>query len=297
MALHHKRTGRARRAAAIGVVAVALLAAGCSATERGDADAEHHSEPAAVAGALPSQHVHAVTRNPADGHVLLATHDGLFRLAPGASPARVGPVIDLMGFTVAGPRHFYASGHPGPGTDLPNPVGLIESTDGGQTWSVLSRQGRSDFHTLTASAAGIVGYDGDQLASTADGRTWQALTPPVPPHAVAATPDGSTLLVSSEQGLARSADRGRTWARVTTPSLMQLVTFADATHAVAVAPDGRIAISADAGATWRPAGSVGGAPHALAARRTTAGSEILAVTGAGLLRSVDDGATFAPYRP
>jgi len=34
---------------------------------------------------------------------------------------------------VAEPDHFYASGHPGEGADLPDPVGLIEATDAGRT--------------------------------------------------------------------------------------------------------------------------------------------------------------------
>lgn len=42
-------------------------------------------------------------------------------------------MIDLMGFTVAGPDRFLASGHPGPGADLPEPLGLVESRDGGQS--------------------------------------------------------------------------------------------------------------------------------------------------------------------
>jgi hypothetical protein len=67
----------------------------------------------------------------------LATHDGLF-VAAADGWAALGPVIDLMGFSVAGPDHFYASGHPGQVSDLPNPVGLIESKDGGQTWAPLS---------------------------------------------------------------------------------------------------------------------------------------------------------------
>jgi hypothetical protein len=296
---------RPRWAGALAVLASVLLVAGCGA-DREEPAADHHSRTAAqdgadradgAGGALPSGHVHAVARNPVDGHVLLATHDGLFRLAPGSSPTRVGPVIDLMGFTVVGPDHFYASGHPGPGTDMPDPVGLIETTDGGRTWTALSRQGRSDFHTLTASTAGVIGYDGKELAMSADGRTWQVLTPPVTPFAVAASPDGRTKLITSEQGLARSTDRGRTWARINTPALLQLVDFTDATAVVAAAPDGSILTSGDAGATWRRVGGIGGAPHALGAQRTSAGSEILAVTQAGLLRSTDDGATFAPYRP
>ncbi|MDT0167302.1 hypothetical protein Q9R32_17250, partial [Actinotalea sp. AC32] len=81
---------------------------------------------------VPSDHVHGVAFNRADDKVYLATHDGLFRYDD-TGPVRVGPVIDLMGFTAAGPDHFYSSGHPGPGVDMANPVGLIESTDAGET--------------------------------------------------------------------------------------------------------------------------------------------------------------------
>jgi hypothetical protein len=273
-----------------------MVLVGCGGTPAHRDGADHAGDDSA-GQALPSRHVHAVAHNPANGHVYLATHDGLFRLKPGAGPARVGPVIDLMGFTVAGPDHFYASGHPGPGTALPNPVGLIESIDGGQTWTALSRQGRSDFHTLTVSPAGIVGFDGNELAATGDGRSWRTLTPPVTPHAAAASPDGTTLLVSGEAGLTRSTDQGRTWTRVATPLPLQLLAWADGTHVIGIAPDGRSAVSNDAGTTWRPAGSVGGAPHAVTARPGATGVEVLAVTATGLARSVDGGATFAPYRP
>lgn len=114
--------------------------------------------------------MHGIAVNRADDQVYLATHDGLFRY-DAEGPTRIGPVIDLMGFSVVGPDHFYASGHPGPGVDLPQPVGLISSTDGGHTWDPLSRQGESDFHALTASTAGVVGYDGIALRSTSDGTT------------------------------------------------------------------------------------------------------------------------------
>ncbi len=49
-------------------------------------------------------------------------------------------MIDLMGFTVAGPGRYLASGHPGLHVDLPQPVGLIETTDGGVTWTPVSRR-------------------------------------------------------------------------------------------------------------------------------------------------------------
>ena len=36
----------------------------------------------------------------------------------------------------------------------------ITSTDAGQTWTPLSRQGQSDFHALTASGRTVYGFDG-----------------------------------------------------------------------------------------------------------------------------------------
>ena len=288
-----------------GGIVVAMIVGGC-ATEPGAGPVSAPTSPSAHGSSgsagpghgsgLPSQHVHGVARNPADDRVYIATHDGLFRIGAEAGPTRIGPVIDLMGFTVAGPNHFYASGHPGVGVDLPNPVGLIESRNGGQAWTPLSRQGQSDFHTLTSSRAGIVGFDGEQLAVTSDGHTWQQLVPPVPSHAAAASPDGQVLLVTSESGAVRSRDGGKTWEKVQTPLLLQLAAWADTKNVVGIAPDGRVATSADAAATWQLRGSVGAAPHALGAGRTKEGGmEVLAVTAAGLVRSTDNAESFSPF--
>lgn len=104
-----------------------------------------------------------------------------------------------MGFTAAGPRHYYASGHPGNGVDLPQPVGLIETRDGGRSWKVLSRGGESDFHALTAAPAGVVGFDGAVRVSR-DGTSWTEGTTPGDVASLAAAPDGSTVLAATPQG-------------------------------------------------------------------------------------------------
>jgi photosystem II stability/assembly factor-like uncharacterized protein len=253
-------------------------------------ESQHEASPPAGV-ALPSRHVHGVTVNPADGQVYLASHDGLFRMT--AKPERVGPVINLMGFTVAGPDHFYASGHPGTGTDMPNLVGLIESRDGGRTWTALSRQGQSDFHALAAAATGVLGFDG-ALRASADGRSWTQLAPPVAPHPLAASPDGRVIVATSERGPMRSTDAGKTWHRIAGAPLLQLVDWADTAQLVAgVTPDGQIAVSTDAGATWQLRGTVDGPPQALGVSGQSAGSlRVLVVNGARLLDSTDGGATF-----
>jgi photosystem II stability/assembly factor-like uncharacterized protein len=303
---HGRRLGSSRTA-----LAVALFLAGALGACAGQGSAQQSSRTAGAsttterhratssatghstrpATALPSSHVHAVAVNPADNRVYLATHDGLFRYDP-SGPRRVGPVIDLMGFTVAGPNHFFASGHPGPGTDLPQPVGLIESTDGGRTWTPLSRLGQSDFHAMTAAGAGVVGYDGTLRAST-DGRTWTTLQPPVQPFALAASPDGRTLVATSESGPVRSTDRGDTWARLQRAPLLQYVAWAGADTVVGVTPDGTVAVSTDRASTWTSTARTGGPPQAVGAHLSRGTLRVLVVTAHAVLSSTG-GRGYAP---
>lgn len=297
-----------RRRHRVGVALGALLAtggllAGCTDRDAGQDTAnsvtgsaqggEHGNAGGhAASDGLPSPHVHGVAVNPADSRVYLATHDGLFRY-DASGPTRVGPVIDLMGFTVAGPDHFYASGHPGPGTELPEPVGLIESSDGGRTWSPLSRQGQSDFHALAATDAGVVGFDGT-LRISADGKAWTTLHPPVAPYALAASPDGKILLATSPSGPVRSTDGGANWSPVNRAPLLQVVDWADPDTVVGVTPDGTVAVSNDSGVTWTTRAGVGSAPQAVGARAVNGSLRVLVVTTTAVMASTDGGATFAP---
>lgn len=280
-----------RRHARLVAAAAALLLAGCSSADGGTADGSLGEAPA---GTLPSSHVHAVAIDPADGTVLLATHDGLFRIADDGRSTRVGPVIDLMGFSVVGPGRFLASGHPGPGADLPEPVGLIESTDGGRTWVPLSRQGESDFHALTAGPEGVLGYDGSLRHSVA-GEEWETLAIPAAPHTLAASPDGAQILATTEQGLLRSRHGGRSWEPVDDAPLLQVVGWAEDGRTLAgVTPAGQVWTSGDAADTWTEAGDLGEAPQAVTLDVNGEGpARILVVTEAGLYESGDGGRTFA----
>ena len=266
---------------------LAILLAGCgSQTEAATPSATVPS------GSLPETHIHGVAVDPEDGTRLLATHDGLFRLGPDGTSTRVGPVIDLMGFAVAGPGHFLASGHPGAEVDLPQPVGLIESTDGGRTWEALSRQGTSDFHALTTSEAGVLAYDG-ALVRSADGRDWENLDIPAPPATLAASPDGSQVLGTTQQGLLRSTDGGTSWSSVEGAPLLQVVDWADrGSDVVGVDPAGQVWRSTDGGATWEQGMALDSAPQAVNVTSSDEGGQILVVTSAALLESRDGGRTF-----
>lgn len=238
-------------------------------------------------------HVHAITRDESTGVILLATHEGLFRLQD-RELTQVGPVVDLMGFTVTPEGRYLASGHPGPGTDLPEPVGLIESTDQGATWEVLSRGGESDFHALAAGPNGVLGFDGE-LRASADGRTWDARDIPSAPASLAIAPGTGTVLATTEDGVLRSDDDGATWDVLDTPQLMSLVAWADDRTIVGAGIDGHLLTSRDAGRTWTSSAQPVGEITALGAGTTTDGeTEVMLVAGTSVLRTIDGGNATEP---
>jgi photosystem II stability/assembly factor-like uncharacterized protein len=239
-------------------------------------------------------HVHAITRDTVTGAgagtILLATHEGLFRLQD-RELTQVGPVVDLMGFTVTPEGRYLASGHPGTGTDLPEPVGLIESTDQGKTWQVLSRGGESDFHALTAGPDRVLGFD-DQLRASTDGRTWGTLAIPFAPAALAIAPGTGTVVATTEDGVMRSDDDGATWEILKTPQLMSLIDWADDETIVGAGIDGNLLTSRDAGKTWTASDQPLGEITALGASITADGEiETLIVADSTVLRTTDGGKT------
>ncbi len=301
-------TSRPRRAGApLAAILLGLVLAGC-----GGADAPAAAPPASAiptatdspttspsttpsrarpTGApRPMGHVHGVGRDPVTGDVVLATHGGLFRLDPGG-PTPVGPVVDLMGFAIAPDGSYLGSGHPGTETDLPEPVGLIRSTDGGATWTPVSRGGESDFHGLTAGSGLVAGFDGTLRVSEDGGRSWAARSAPAAPHVLAASPDGGRLFATTQAGLLSTTDSGRTWDPVDTPELLVAVSWADDDTVAGVGVSGRLVLSEDAGRTWATGPEVVGAVSSLHASRTADGVEVLAVLEDGVIRTTDLGRT------
>ena len=241
-------------------------------------------------------HVHGLGVNPADGLVYAATHFGLWQLPEDGQAERVGDFgYDFMGFTVVGPDHFQASGHPTLNDDVPPLLGLIESTDGGQTWDSVSLLGEVDFHALRVAHDRVYGWsssDGTFMVSE-DGEEWDRrstapifdfVVDPDDPDAILATVSESF----DEIRLVRSSDGGRSWEDVVGPPVAQLA-WETADRLWGVGIEGSVWRSSDGGGQWEEVGGrVSGRPEAL----LDAGESLYVAAGGAILESTDGAATW-----
>ncbi|MEK6276263.1 MAG: F510_1955 family glycosylhydrolase [Actinomycetota bacterium] len=219
-------------------------------------------------------HVHGLGINPADGALFIATHTGLWRTAAGETKARrVGNhQQDTMGFTIIGPDRFLGSGHPDQqqyrDEGLPPLLGLIESTDGGDSWQPISLLGKADFHVLRSHGSRVYGFDStnERLMFSRDaGRTWTKRRPPAPLIDMAVDPSNpSHLIASGEGGLWNSSNEGRTWAFE--GGDIGLLAWPIPKRLYLVTTTGDTRVSQDGGKRWKTAGDVGGESAALLAQ-------------------------------
>lgn len=262
------------------VPAVALALAGCAGPDAGTA-----------ATGPVFAHVHGLGVDPADGAVYVASHDGLFRSGPDGLTRAGAAGRDLMGFTIAGAGTYLSSGHPAPGDDLPNPLGLVESSDGGETWAPVSLTGEVDFHALEVAAGTVFGYDatnGRLRASVDGGRSWEDRTALEALDIAVDPADPARVLATVQGGVAGSTDGGRSFAPPTGPQLAYLSWGPDGTvHGLDL--DSAVFTSSDGGTTWQRVGTgPGGRPQAV----TAVDDALLVATATGVYRSEDGGITF-----
>lgn len=92
-------------------------------------------------------HIHGMGYVGNLGAVYFAAHDGLKVFENGNWYKTKEENNDYMGFN-ATENGFLSSGHPGSDSSLPNPIGLIQATDGVKTIESLSLGGESDFHAM-----------------------------------------------------------------------------------------------------------------------------------------------------
>ena len=276
-----------RRWALIGAATAAVLVlTGCSGGTGDASNADSHDEDVTL------EHVHGLGVDPADDVLYAGTHHGLVRISPDGELTRIADrVQDFMGFTVVGPEHYLASGHPGVGQSGPGNLGLIETTDGGQSWKTLSLEGKADFHALDAADGAIYGYSGGQLLVSEDGVNWTDRGAVRIADLAVDSSQPQRVLATSEQGLILSEDGGKTFKVVPDSPRLLLVDFStdDSALAVGISPEGTIYASSDGGLTWEERGDAGGQPAAL----TVEGQDVYVAVDGAILASTDGGATFS----
>ena len=259
---------RRRRRALLGehwwvAIPVVLVVGALLVVLRADGSRAPSSSPVADAGL---EHVHGLGVDPADGTLYAATHTGLFRIPREGQPERVADRYqDTMGFTVVGARHFVASGHPAiedkrlraPGK--PPLLGLVESTDAGETWSAVSLLGEADFHVLVAAHDRIFAVDaqtGNFMVSS-DKKTWETRSQLAIASLAVDPGNAENIFAYTETGVMESADGGRNWAAVDAPAITSL-SWDGELGLWATGPGGGVFYASGEPRVWQKRGSLPG---------------------------------------
>lgn len=177
-----------------------------------------------------------------DGEKLIAAvHDGLKVYSNGSWSIPEGPKNDYMGYSPV-KDGFYSSGHPAPGSNLQNPLGIVKSKDNGQTVDVVDLHGEADFHALS------VGYETEEIYvfasepnsqmkeqgfyySNNQGETWNLMNLQGisgSPLVMAAHPSkNGTFAIGTDQGLYLSENYGDSFEQIVTDLSVSAAVFSD----------------------------------------------------------------------
>lgn len=208
-------------------------------------------------------HVHGLGIDPSDSSILyIATHGDFYKSVDGDVPVKVDKQrADYMAFSAPQTQGvpLYSSGHPSTGGN----TGLIKSTDGGQTWQVVSTvlDPPVDFHAMTVSKSDpnvIIGFDsgGRGLFKTTDaGNTWNKFDyPGQHVTALAIAPDDPmAIFAGTSEGVFQSDDGAASWTQLDQYKGIGIMALAfDAEgNLYASTEEFGLARSSDLGKTWQ----------------------------------------------
>ena len=265
-----------RRLPACALVAAAAGLGGCG---EGDGSRAGGGAPPSIRlvdVTQPPPLVNALDIDPATREFLLTTNRGFFRIARATGKVRTvrgtasiktssAPVGAFLQIAATGPGRLIGSGHPDRPGELPELLGVMESSDGGRTWRVISRLGESDVHKFVLKHDRVYATDtatGTLLVSRDGGRTFGEQTTPtgVLIGDFEVDPENPRRIVAaSDSELFVSVNGGAAWSRLARATGIRLAWPApDALYRAL--KDGSVQRSRDGGTSWRTTGRVGGEP-------------------------------------
>jgi len=95
-------------------------------------------------------HIHGLGYPALGNAIMIASHHGPVLFEDGVWKEATSQKHDYMGFQAVADG-FVSSGHPEPGSDYEDPLGILKSTNYGESFEQFSYAGEIDFHYLAAS--------------------------------------------------------------------------------------------------------------------------------------------------
>ncbi|WP_298829886.1 F510_1955 family glycosylhydrolase [uncultured Planococcus sp.] len=224
--------------------------------EEGEAGTTTAEENTPEVSDIEMMHVHGLGFSGDGARLYVPSHDGLKVFENGVWSEAAAEPHDYMGFVMVDDG-FYSSGHPGPGSSLKNPFGVVKTTDMGQNLEMLDLYQEVDFHGMA------VGYNSHAIYvinpqtnsrmddiglyySTDETETWTksemtGLQGPIFSIAVHPT-DEATVALGTSEGVFLSNDFGQTFDPVS-DSPTTAVTFSPAGNLVAGSVSGEVTLT------------------------------------------------------
>ncbi|MFT8321129.1 MAG: F510_1955 family glycosylhydrolase [Bacillus sp. (in: firmicutes)] len=253
-----------------GMTAVGLLLSGCS------SDGEKEDSKKLDKG-YNVEHVHGVAYSK-DDLIYVASHNGMIVTKDREKKwSFVGKDdFDFMGFHLQSDGTMLTSGHPGQTSDLPNPLGLLESKNNGENWEAKALGEEVDFHILTSNEKnpnimyGVIQMgSGDYKAgiykSTDKGESWERVEGTglmnnlQGIYSLLSLPNNENgLLAGTNAGVYRSEDGGATWKSVYEKRLITALSVIPGSYDLIsysiTEGEAGMMISKNNGATWEKIG-------------------------------------------
>ena len=285
----------ARLRFALPLVLLALSACG------GGDEPEEAAAPTAAPGTTTD--ILSIAIDPSNGTLLAGSGPAFYRLPPGtdkpelakgalSTPKGAGTLTKDVVVRFEKPGTIIASGHSGEAA-LPPVLGILRSTDMGESWEPISGLGEADYHEIEIAGSRIFALRNEDpgmiQVSDDGGKTWETREAPsvAAPIDVSVNPgDEDVWAVSTDQGVFVSTNAGKSWRQRDTTFGARIAWGApDALYAAG--KDGKVKKSADAGGSWQDVGSIGAGPKELIV--SPKGELYASVGGPEIRRSTDGG--------